>query len=461
MLSAHSMGATPAKTKQTSRWGSLLQGAVAGLESRLDTILAEETTLAARNGRAAEQSRLSAPNEISDLSRSSSLKRLGPRQQETSGLRSSSKPRASDKSPIPSATQGRTSFDSAASEPTASVGVYATPSNIGNGEESVDENHAKLSRRNISFPRAGIASDTSSRQSLEGNSYAGDMYNDEAASNTFNGTQEDPGSISQVYNAMGDHLPSTQEEQEKVELQHQEEIHAYLERIDALQAKLQYLAREATNSARQVASDAPKESVEQKMAAKDEQIALLLEEGQKLSKVEVTQAATIRKLRSRITEASKNYADVKSKLHNVEEASTELRESVANLEEQQKHASAKVARLSILEKEIKDLKDERAVSEEKIKALLGETTSATKKAEQDEQEAITQALAVERALVKSLRDDISNATIEKKLGEERVRAELRGAREELERDRERSKDAEMGLRNELSVSVLRIPKFKN
>ena len=48
------MTAPAQKPKQASRWGSLLQGAVAGIESRLDTILAEDDQASAR-GRAAEE----------------------------------------------------------------------------------------------------------------------------------------------------------------------------------------------------------------------------------------------------------------------------------------------------------------------------------------------------------------------------------------------------------------------
>ena len=48
------MSAPAQKSKQTSRWGSLLQGAVAGIESRLDTILAEDDQASARS-RAADE----------------------------------------------------------------------------------------------------------------------------------------------------------------------------------------------------------------------------------------------------------------------------------------------------------------------------------------------------------------------------------------------------------------------
>ena len=42
------MSTQPTTLKPSSRWGSFLQQAVAGVESRLDTILAEEDTTSAR-----------------------------------------------------------------------------------------------------------------------------------------------------------------------------------------------------------------------------------------------------------------------------------------------------------------------------------------------------------------------------------------------------------------------------
>ena len=48
------MTAPTQKPKQALRWGSLLQGAVAGIESRLDTILAEDDQASARS-RAADE----------------------------------------------------------------------------------------------------------------------------------------------------------------------------------------------------------------------------------------------------------------------------------------------------------------------------------------------------------------------------------------------------------------------
>ena len=45
------MASPPVATKSSSRWGSFLQQAVAGVESRLDTILADDDSPASRQPR--------------------------------------------------------------------------------------------------------------------------------------------------------------------------------------------------------------------------------------------------------------------------------------------------------------------------------------------------------------------------------------------------------------------------
>ena len=54
------MTAPAQKPKQALRWGSLLQGAVAGIESRLDTILAEDDQASARSRTADETAKQAA-----------------------------------------------------------------------------------------------------------------------------------------------------------------------------------------------------------------------------------------------------------------------------------------------------------------------------------------------------------------------------------------------------------------
>ena len=86
-----------------------------------------------------------------------------------------------------------------------------------------------------------------------------------------------------------------QAHQEELKERHQE-LHSHLERIDALQSKLQYLAKSAAESARKASSDADPGSFDSKLAEREERIALLMDEGQKLSKNELKNLNTIKKL---------------------------------------------------------------------------------------------------------------------------------------------------------------------
>ena len=74
-------------------------------------------------------------------------------------------------------------------------------------------------------------------------------------------------------------MATMREEHAAAEKQRQEEMHTFLEKIDALQAKLQYLAKETVAAAKE-ANSATATSEEKRLAEKDERIALLMEEGE-------------------------------------------------------------------------------------------------------------------------------------------------------------------------------------
>ena len=59
------MSTGSAKQKQTSKWGSLFTGAVAGLESRLDNILAEDGNIAAQEARQLRQQTVESNRQVS------------------------------------------------------------------------------------------------------------------------------------------------------------------------------------------------------------------------------------------------------------------------------------------------------------------------------------------------------------------------------------------------------------
>jgi len=238
---------------------------------------------------------------------------------------------------------------------------------------------------------------------------------------------------------------------EAQEVQRQEEVHNYLERIDALQAKLSYLASEAASNARSSAEAAPADSLEKKLAAKDEQIALLLEEGQKLSKAEVTQSTTLRKLRVKIADDGRVIADLRRKLAAADKSSADKAETLIRLETGVKEAGGKLVRLARAEREVEELKKVRDTRDAQIKSLQEQLESIQSKAKTDEREATARALEAERKVAQSLKDDLVSVKLEKQLADDKKQAELKAASDERDRQRERHAEVEGTLRNEISV----------
>ena len=80
------MSAPAQKSKQTSRWGSLLQGAVAGIESRLDTILAEDDQASARSRTADEAAKQAAAEKAATEKAAAEKARLQQEQGKQDGI---------------------------------------------------------------------------------------------------------------------------------------------------------------------------------------------------------------------------------------------------------------------------------------------------------------------------------------------------------------------------------------
>ena len=146
---------------------------------------------------------------------------------------------------------------------------------------------------------------------------------------------------------------------EALELQRQEEIHGYIERIDALQAKLQYLSRESAESAKKAASVAPSGSIEKKLAEKDEQIALLLDEGQKLSRTELKHMTVIKGLRSKTVENDREVSEAKKRVERLEKEKTALAERLKRAEVAERQSNQRQTMFLQAQKEAETLRSER------------------------------------------------------------------------------------------------------
>ena len=231
----------------------------------------------------------------------------------------------------------------------------------------------------------------------------------------------------------------------------QEEIHAHMERIDALQAKLLYLTKSAAETAHRAASQAPGGTLEKKLAQKEEQIALLMEEGQKLSKSEMKHLSAIKRLQGRAAEDEKASADLKRRLANAEVAAANATTNVRRAQEAEKQVTEKVKRLDRLEREVQNLKDDLDKSKSTTESLQKQLTEANKRLEATEKKARSNAAESEQKNIADLRDEIADLRIEKKLAEDRAKAEMRDVKAEHTRQRHRANLLENELRNEISV----------
>lgn len=235
---------------------------------------------------------------------------------------------------------------------------------------------------------------------------------------------------------------------------HHEEVQGHLERIDALQAKLKYLAEEATKTAlnvQQDAAEADPDSLGKQLAAKDEKIAALMEEGQKLSKAEVTASTALRRLRQKVLEDHKSQNEARRVLAKAERASSSLSDRVTKLEIDKREAVAKLARLPRLEREIADFKRERHTKDATIESLKKQNADARKAANEEQKHAAEKALKEERQNAQSLRDDLANAKIEQELRDGRAQTQIKEVQEQLEKARQRHANVEAALRSEIST----------
>ncbi len=236
------------------------------------------------------------------------------------------------------------------------------------------------------------------------------------------------------------------------ELRRQDETHSYIERIDALHAKLQYLSKETVESARKAASSAQAGSIDQKLSEKEEQVALLMDEGAKLSKAELHHLTTIKKLRAKAAEDEKRLLEARQRQEKAERDAVTAREEVKVSDAARRRMEDRIKMLSRIEKELEDLKAEKSMDHSKVSSLKAELTRATSRAEAAEERAHQKAQEVESKTIADLQEELSNTRLEKDLGQETLTAEIRNLKKNLDGEKERARLTEIELRGEYSVS---------
>ena len=232
----------------------------------------------------------------------------------------------------------------------------------------------------------------------------------------------------------------------------QEEIHTHLERIDALEAKLQYFTKSAAEAAQRAASQAPVGSLERKLAEKEKQLALLMEEGQKLSKTELKHLTAIKRLQAKALEDEKLRTELKRKLESAESASADAAQTLKRAQGLEKQTNEKRKKLDRLEVDLQSIKAERDSLKAITEVLKKQLAEADRRTEASEKKAHSDALASEKNLISSLKEEIDDMRIEKKLKKDRAKAEMRDVRAEVKMKQDRSTVLESELRGEIMVN---------
>ncbi|RPA96995.1 hypothetical protein L873DRAFT_1163420 [Choiromyces venosus 120613-1] len=234
------------------------------------------------------------------------------------------------------------------------------------------------------------------------------------------------------------------------ESRRQEESDAAAERIDALEDKIRYLARESAEASRQKANGAPS-GLEKKLAEAQEKIALLLEEGQKLSKNELKLQTSIKRYRAKTQAEEKATAEAKRRAERAEKEAAEAKEKAKRAVENEKVAAERVKGVAKIESEVEGLRREKESSAKVIAELKGKLVEVTGRAEDAESRVQTEALEKERKITVELKAEVERVQSEAALVEERLQSEVRNLKAKMERDAERARIMEEELKGEQSM----------
>ncbi|KAK4211410.1 TATA element modulatory factor [Rhypophila decipiens] len=450
-----------APTKK-SAWGFLSQ-AVAGVEARLDTILADNDDASSQSkdtkqpvSEASTPAPASPSKQTPAPSRTASTNRTNDRLQERLARAIAAKAAQKTDTPPP-----RTSLSTQGS-PRPSLEAQSRPSTETLGRPSPTPKDAPSPRGSRELPRKSHDStvqEVTPSESLTNGKHESPINTEEAGeprASVDSATVTDSPKASETNEV--DHAKVEEPKAagpdkglEDLKLQHQEEIHTYIERIDALEAKLQYLARETADSARKAALAAPAGSAEKKLAERDEKIAQLMEEGKKLASTEQTHRAILKRLRLKAAEDEKELANLKAAKEKSDRELDSLRRQARQAAELEKANEQLQKRLDQSQRELNSLRPENKSKDVIIAELRSQLQKATEQADALSLKVNNQAREQDIRRITELEDSVAALQVEKNLIADRAKAQANDLREKAERATERARALELELKAEVQM----------
>lgn len=455
--------ASPQKSaaKQTSRWG-FIQQAVASVESRLDTILADEDQVPKKTVQAQAPRENLAPKRASaDLSRSNSGTQANDRLQQKLARARAKKNASTANTPGPAsettsaapspklqATNGGSTTDLAIERPDDRDIRHSTEATSSGGIPRGEKE--KLLDTTQESPEQSLqhVATQSSRSSFDSPRIVSDSSDDRGIAAPEDGEGQTPSSTITALEAHGEDTKT------------QEEINGYIERIDALQAKLQYLSNDIADSAKQAAAAAQAGSAEKKLSEKDEKIALLMEEGQKLSKIEMQHITTIRKIKAQAMAASKEQENAKLQADKIRKSAASMEERAKRAEAASKRAEDKLAASLSLTRDFEVISKERNALSATLAEMKGQLSRANARADEAETRAQAGLAERERKRNEELQDNLMAAKVGRELSEGKLKREISDMKASLEREKEHSRVIETEMLGEQATLESKLESFR-
>ena len=241
----------------------------------------------------------------------------------------------------------------------------------------------------------------------------------------------------------------------------QQEIDGYIERVDALQAKLAYLTKDATESARRSASAAGKGNLERTLAEKDEKIALLMAEGQSLSKTEVKHLSTIKKVRTQLATMHKDQASLKTRAEKAERVIPVLEDRAKRAESVSKRAAEEdVLSSSKYSADSDAIIKERQALTATVADIKAQLARANHRADQAEERAQLDLLEKEKKKSDQLQGDLTSTRLEREFSEEKLRREIKDLQATVSREKEQARVQESEMLSEQAVLESKLESFR-
>ncbi|KAI0997497.1 hypothetical protein K3495_g10690 [Podosphaera aphanis] len=445
--------------KQSSRWSSLLQQAVAGVENQLDNILADgtEDIPASRALDKANPPTSSGPTpspETPVSKNSSTTIKANDRLQErlakviasrSSGLKKEPNSSTASSRSITFPQTSRTNLDSSLTGPledSSGLNPESTTALIAE-EQETEASSNTLQKVSLDIPK------NEERMILEDST--GNPACPVSASSIPLTSQSNLTTTIKTPAEYEDLIKKLNSDLLTAEAQRQKEKFDYVERIDALESKLRFLATETAESARISGAEASKGSLEKKLADKELQVALLLKEGQLLSKKEIDHLAIIKKLRGKISEDGKEVILLKKSL---EAANTDAAISTERWKKMQSFEKEVDDKQKIIARQWQDIKLLQTESQTKtstineLKALLEEAVSRESKENLD---IANESLKIEKERAATLEEKILRLESETRNYVDKTQIEIKTLQEAMSKNEKLAQTASLEMKTELQM----------